>query len=502
MPAFWVLSCSSPTDEQGIPSKPVKVRSIGEAAPIHIRGAYANDLPMWNHIISSRPAMDFPAVPKGAIIPHHVLVARELSRFYSGLAKKIHPKTIFVLCPNHFETTKDDVVTARNCSWDTVYGELELDGTLTAQLAQEGLATISDASFEKEHGIFVHAPFIKYYFPNARIVPILLRWKNDRAENIKLARWIAKRLDGDSFVLASVDFSHYQPRAIADFHDQASYLSITGFMPDAVYDREIDSPSSVYTLMKIMDAKGNRAVKRLLHTNSDDILGICEARTTSHQFFVFSAGDSEHVQGFTVLVGGMQAAGNRGKSAMTGTWVWDRYQVPDAVNVDYLKQLRGEEDRLLVGSDLCLFALPEKENVFSYRFPGGKLRVFRMTTRTIDAITWSGKIQKAKAGGFRVIVLFETDKDDYAARKARMLELSVAGADAVIRRGPGAMGFERYDDRLIIYGLGELSRKNFNGPGLLAGLAFLPDGVSVTVIPITVVQGFPMLSEKFDPSPL
>ncbi|HOV14793.1 MAG TPA: AmmeMemoRadiSam system protein B, partial [Spirochaetota bacterium] len=200
---------------------------FGCQKPLTVKSYYDGDKPMWEHINNAKSPVEFKDVPKGVIIPHHAITSTYVASFYNGLSKKINPKTIFLLCPNHFETGENPIITGNNLVFKTVYGELKTNNDIVNELVKKRLATINNKSFIKEHGVFFHAPFIKKYFPDAKIVPILQAWKNSKEENDKIADFIQKYLNRDGFVIASVDFSHYQIKSVADFHDETSFTVIT-----------------------------------------------------------------------------------------------------------------------------------------------------------------------------------------------------------------------------------------------------------------------------------
>ncbi|MCP4136898.1 MAG: AmmeMemoRadiSam system protein B, partial [bacterium] len=218
----------------------------GCTGPVLVQTVYPDDLLMWNHINNAVPAMEFIAAPKGAIIPHHAITDRDVARFYKGLSKKINPKTIFIIGPNHYESGNHSIISADNCVFKTVYGDVLINKEIASKIEKEHIGIINNNVFIKEHSVYFHAPFIKKYFSNAKIVPIVITWKNEIVENERLARFLLKNITPDTFVIASVDFSHFQSKEAADFHDESSYATIKNFNFENIYDLEIDSPSSVY----------------------------------------------------------------------------------------------------------------------------------------------------------------------------------------------------------------------------------------------------------------
>ncbi|MDC7224597.1 MAG: AmmeMemoRadiSam system protein B [Spirochaetales bacterium] len=458
---------------------------------LFIRANYHNDRPMWDHIVSAKEPLPMEENPRGVIIPHHAMVARDIGSVYSALAERIEPKTIFLLSPNHFELTDHSVVTGRNLIWETVYGDLETDKDLVDDLLEKGLATDYDPSFVPEHGVFFHAPFIKHFFPEAKIVPLLFHWKNDRAENDRIAEWLYNNMDEESFVIASVDFSHYQPAVIADFHDEGTEISLTGFNPEALYDREIDSPSSVYTLMKLMEKEGSTRAVRLQHTNSDRVLGYKEPMTTSHQYYVFYEGTGEAVEGFTVLVAGDQLQESEKIPSRT-YWEWDREAPPVPEGSDFLARLRGVEDRFFMGADLCLLDLPSQAEELDYRFHSGALKLFVVREENRDVPRLSERIAETALGGDESIILvYETEEEEDESTREAYRRWSEAGADVIIRRGPGSYYHRELGKTHLISGLGPFIGGEDTDQAMMAGLVFRNGTVQVREIPLRLRGGYP-----------
>jgi AmmeMemoRadiSam system protein B len=334
---------------------------------IVVNSIYKDDVLMWNHINNVDNPLMFESSPKGVILPHHAIVTRELARFYKGLSKVINPKTIVIIGPDHYETAEGNIITTNNCEFKTVFGNVEADKIMVNKLISSKLASNNDDVFINEHSIYTHAPFIKKYFPQALIVPIIIKWKNPIADNDKLVKWLLENSNDDTFFIASVDFSHYQTGEVSRFHDESSFASITNFDVENIYDLEIDSPPSIYVLLKLMWNLEYKDAKRLLHTNSEDLLKSKQKETTSHQYFSFNKNNNVPLKSITILTAGDIVPTND-KLFIQTKWDWDRTYNPDKDNsiIKYLRNIKGVEDRFFMGSDFYLFDINDgKEHTFS-----------------------------------------------------------------------------------------------------------------------------------------
>ncbi|MCP4683711.1 MAG: AmmeMemoRadiSam system protein B [Desulfobacterales bacterium] len=94
--------------------------------------------------------------------------------------------------------------------WDTPLGELEIDADLAARLTAEFPFTVETSShYEQDNTIELQLPFIKYYFPHIKIVPIGLPPKNGSLEIAGRAAGISRAMGRRTIVLGSTDLTHY-----------------------------------------------------------------------------------------------------------------------------------------------------------------------------------------------------------------------------------------------------------------------------------------------------
>ncbi len=304
---------------------------------------------MWQHVFDEgEESYVFEANPFGVIIPHHMIAAYQLARFYEGLAKVKNPSVIVIVGPNHYENGEADIQTCLSCIYKTNEGDLNLELEYIQKMLDKGIAEKQDDTFINEHAIHAHTPYIKHYFPDARIVPILLQWEMPITEVEKLSEWLNDNLPEDALVLASVDFSHYIPAEAADFHDRSSFAGISNFDFQNIYDLEVDSPSSIYLILDLMKKRGYERAIRLEHTNLDQFLSKASEYSTSHQYFEFVKGEKQNVNGLGIML-----IGKVGDLGIVDNWNWDRKERSE--KDDPLYHLRGQEDRFLTGTDFLIF---------------------------------------------------------------------------------------------------------------------------------------------------
>ncbi len=474
---------------------------------------YPGDTIMWDYIMATGPPIEFSGPPRGIILPHHAITGTEVARFYRGLSRVIHPETIIIIGPNHFERGTHNIQTADTCVYDTVYGTLEIDTGLVRKLIRSGAAHLCNEAFPGEHGIFFHAPFIKRFFPKAKIVPVIIKWDTTVDELDSLARELSALVSTDSLVLASVDFSHYCTRQSADVHDITSFTTISNFDYQGLFDLEIDSPPTIYVLEKLMAGVGCRNAVRLLHTNSDDFKKMRELKTTSHQYFAFFPGDPVYREQLTIFAAGDIRIKNDVLFVRTA-WPWDRAYDParDASVTRFLKNLRGKEDRFFMGYDLYIFDLRETKRVFAFTKNRLKVQVVKLRERELQAGREAAEIRQLAAAGDCLIVIFEYDGSRVTLeRKQEARALIDAGADIVLGRGlvntpletaeaagdaeaTATADKEYYKNKLIVYSQGDFIADAPESSGVVLQILFSKHKIDCRELPLQIRQGFPELA--------
>lgn len=153
-----------------------------------------------------------PEKTMGGIVPH-------AGWYYSGeaacnvlksLARWSSPETIVIL-GMHLGPTSDHVIMVEG-AWETPFGDLEIDEAFSAELTES-------FDFVKEtpllHGtdntIEVQLPFVKYFFPKSRILPVGVAPRGEALEiGEKIADLVMER-GVEAVVIGSTDLTHYGP---------------------------------------------------------------------------------------------------------------------------------------------------------------------------------------------------------------------------------------------------------------------------------------------------
>ena len=215
---------------------------------------------------------------KIGITSHHLPTALPfISSFYKKLANSIAPNQTFVIIgPDHLEKCRTKIATTK-ISYLTPFGVVEIDQEVKDKLLQVG-ASLDDSCFENEHSIGVQTVFIKYLFPDAKIVPLLFSASTDKESLDQVAEELSSY--GDKIkVIISADFSHYQTQNRAKQLDSESEQMIKNLEVTSLDIDHVDSPPAIKLAILLAQKLGVTKPKILGRANSFDFTGIPENTT-------------------------------------------------------------------------------------------------------------------------------------------------------------------------------------------------------------------------------
>src|SRR3990167_5561105 len=121
----------------------------------------------------------------GGVVPHHDLIQSEIANFWVGMKKETSPQTIILIGPDHPNLGSTSVTLPQT---NEPWGEkVVLDETILENLARQKTISRNDHPFYYEHSISLHVPYITSLFPEAKLVPVILRSDTTLSETLKLA---------------------------------------------------------------------------------------------------------------------------------------------------------------------------------------------------------------------------------------------------------------------------------------------------------------------------
>jgi len=232
----------------------------------------------------------FFGAPVGLIAPHagYVYSGKTAGRGYQVVATLGRPEVVLVLGANHTGLGPALCVDDR-AAWRTPIGEMAIDRQIVASLV-DGLGMATDrAPFEREHSIEVQLPFLQHLWgDDVTLVPILVQpTRPDVLSEAALGIGQVVKACRSVLLVASSDFTHYEPDGVARSLDREALDLILAGDPDRFLTLCQRERRSIC---------GAGAITLLLHLSG--FLGLDEARLIDYATSGDITGDRDAVVGY------------------------------------------------------------------------------------------------------------------------------------------------------------------------------------------------------------
>jgi len=229
--------------------------------------------------------------PWAGIASHHLLTHEYLDGWFSRLAKMRKPQCFYILSPAHYGVSLEPYSLTIG-SWETGFGQVESDRAKVYTLAELLGVELDPRAFQVEHGVSTLMPYIKKYFPDAKVVALAL--EGEPPVNIPLSSRLAEALENEfdekgkqeNFLLISTDFSHHGNIEETARRDDYSHRYLKNSKEFSWNMVGCDNRPAMYVLDRL--GKNNLEAYILYHTNSWEISNQGEDDITSY-FFVYFA---------------------------------------------------------------------------------------------------------------------------------------------------------------------------------------------------------------------
>jgi len=230
------------------------------------------------------------ALPWAGIVSHHTLAHEYIDAWFFNLSQARSPKRFFIISPDHYNLSLDHYSLTTG-SWDSGFGIVESDIEKVLEMTRLLEVVPGEKAFEIEHGISALIPYIKKYFPQSKVVAVVISGGSGVNTLIagRLAGVLEKEFDKqgkkENFLLISSDFSHngsLEETAINDLKSEQYLRNSKNVSWNTVI---CDNRYGIY----ILDRLGKKSMESriLSHTNSFEISG-ADKDITSYFFVYFS----------------------------------------------------------------------------------------------------------------------------------------------------------------------------------------------------------------------
>jgi MEMO1 family protein len=225
---------------------------------------------------------------RGGVIPHHLTAGFIIADFFARIQGH-NIKTIFVIGPNHKELG-DFMALTSLYGWETPSGIVQPNSQVIQTLLQHQVVKVDERVVADDHSVAGIMPFIKHYFPQTKVVPVLLSNRMTMEDIGKFSERLTENVDDQSIVVAAVDFSHYLTSQQAKIRDARTLRAIKGFdytLIRSLNNEYLDSPPSIIALMQIMNSLSSTNMEMLHNTNSGELAKDSYSPITSYFSFYY-----------------------------------------------------------------------------------------------------------------------------------------------------------------------------------------------------------------------
>lgn len=219
----------------------------------------------------------------GLVSPHagYIYSGPVAANGFYKIALDGKPDTIIILGPNHQGFGENISIMAEG-RWKTPLGELEIDAEMAEDILKNSKIIKNDKKAHKyEHSIEVQLPFIQYIFgKDIKFVPICMT-RQDIDTDIEIAKSICSSVvDKNILIIASSDFTHYEPQEYAKNVDKQAINAILEFNPKKLYDMiyhqnlTMCGPGPITVMLIACETLGSKKAELLKYATSGDVSGM------------------------------------------------------------------------------------------------------------------------------------------------------------------------------------------------------------------------------------
>ncbi len=230
----------------------------------------------------------------GLIVPHagYTYSGPVAAHSYFQLGISGPRQSVVILGPNH-SGYGSGVSANTSGEWSTPLGEVSVDSLLGERIVKNsGLIDVEDQSHRSEHSIEVQLPFLQFIYPRQfRFVPVCMMLQ-DLETSKDVGDAVARAVqDTGAVLLASSDWTHYEPQEKAAAKDKAALEGVVAMDPER-FHRTIEENR--------VSACGYGPVTAMIHASK--ILGAKKAELLSYHTSGDVTGEKDAVVGYAAVM--------------------------------------------------------------------------------------------------------------------------------------------------------------------------------------------------------
>lgn len=201
------------------------------------------------------------------LVNHHLLAPRLIAQaLLSGIASR--PSVVILISPDHFSRGAAPISSVI-AVWPTPFGDIRPARSEIERLASERVIHLEEWPFYNEHGITNITMFIARAFPDARLMPIIVKSTASDQSIQELAEKLSI-LEGSVLIVGSFDFTHDSTEEQALRNDALSLQILSRGDLERSRDITVDSNAGIRLMMSV--ARLQNLSFRLLERSSSAVV--------------------------------------------------------------------------------------------------------------------------------------------------------------------------------------------------------------------------------------
>ena len=230
----------------------------------------------------------------GGLVPHAgwVCSGGTTAKVYSALAAGTEQPDVIVLFGGVHRYRGREAALFSHGQWETPLGPLTVDARLAERvMGHTNLIADDPFAHEDEHSIEVQCPFVKHFFPEATILPIMVPISTRSPEVGDAVARTLKAYEYNALIIGTTDLTHYgpqygfTPRGIGPkgtrwakeendrrFINLLCQMKTDALVPEAAKNRNACNSGAAAATLAAVSALGATEGVLLEHTTSAEVL--------------------------------------------------------------------------------------------------------------------------------------------------------------------------------------------------------------------------------------
>lgn len=204
---------------------------------------------------------------KGLVVPHAMAYThKQMANAFNSLEGNY--ASIIIIGPDHDSFSSLYAVSSPK-NWTTPFGPLIAD---TEKIKMLGLRE-NYYAIVRDWSIRAELPFIKFKFPNARIVPVLIKNEDGNEKYIELGKMIAHISDSSTLIVLSLDFSHLdgpEDKKNNYVYDNKTFEILKNLDMQKIPEIEAEAKPPIYVFLSAMEYLNSSKVQLIDISNYID----------------------------------------------------------------------------------------------------------------------------------------------------------------------------------------------------------------------------------------